>query len=232
MGMRNTLIGLGAVVLVAAVAAILWATGLIDEYRPQGPFFRASLAGRPSASLPEGLELATFGGGCFWCTEAVFQNVKGVESVVSGYSGGSVKNPTYEEVCSRSTGHAEVIQVVFDPKVVSYADILDVFFETHDPTSLNRQGNDVGPQYRSVIFYHSEAQRAAAEQAKKKVDDSRRYVRPAVTEIAPYTAFYPAEDYHQNFYRDNARHPYCKMVIRPKLDKFEETYKDKEPSPH
>jgi peptide-methionine (S)-S-oxide reductase len=229
--MRNLLLGIGLVTLVAATGAILWAAGVLDRDRPAGPFFRDTPAASPHVPLRDGQELATFGGGCFWCTEALYQNVKGVESVVSGYSGGTVKNPTYEQVCSHTTGHAEVIQIAFDPKVVSYADLLDVFFETHDPTTPNRQGHDVGPQYRSVIFYHSEEQRAAAEAARKKLDDSGRYSSPAVTEIAPFSAFYPAEDYHQNFYQTNSRHPYCRQVIGPKLEKFEKTFKDRLPSP-
>jgi peptide-methionine (S)-S-oxide reductase len=163
-------------------------------------------------------ELATFGGGCFWCTEAMFQTLKGVKSVTSGYAGGKTTNPTYEEVCSGTTGHAEVIQVAFDPQQVSYAKLVDVFWEAHDPTTLNAQGADHGTQYRSIILYASEAQKAAAEASKKKA--AAQFTRPIVTEIVPLTKFYPAEAYHQNYFRDNGNAPYCAAVIRPKLEKF------------
>ncbi|MEX0711062.1 MAG: peptide-methionine (S)-S-oxide reductase MsrA [Pirellulales bacterium] len=179
------------------------------------------------AEAPERLEKATFGCGCFWCTEAVFQRLKGVHSVASGYSGGGLPNPTYGDVCSGTTGHAEVIQVSFDPNVISYAELLEVFWKTHDPTTLNRQGNDVGTQYRSVVFYHSDEQREQAEHIKRKLDESGAWGAPIVTEIAPLAAFYPAESYHQNYYNDNPRQPYCSVVIGPKLDKVKKVFQDK-----
>lgn len=175
----------------------------------------------------KGMELATFGSGCFWCTEAVFIRLKGVSKVVSGYSGGQVKNPTYKEVCSGTTGHAEVVQITYDPKVVSYAELLEVFWKTHDPTTLNRQGADEGTQYRSVVFYHTAAQKEEAEKYKKLLDASGSWSDPIVTEISAFTTFYPAEDYHQDYYQLNGRQPYCVFVIKPKLEKFEKVFKDK-----
>ncbi len=172
-------------------------------------------------------EKITLGNGCFWCTEAVFQQVKGVIDVVSGYSGGHVPNPTYEQVCEKNTGHAEVLQVTFDPAVISVDELLEIFWQTHDPTTLNRQGNDVGPQYRSVVFYHNEKQKERAAFYKKKLDESGAYDNPIVTTIEPYTNFYKAEDYHQNYYKRNGNQPYCYFVIRPKLEKFEKVFKDK-----
>jgi peptide-methionine (S)-S-oxide reductase len=176
---------------------------------------------------PDGLERATFGSGCFWCTEAVYQQLKGVHSVVSGYSGGHVANPTYEQVCSETTGHAEVIQVAYDPNAISFPELLEVFWATHDPTTLNRQGHDVGTQYRSAIFYHTEQQREQAEHYKQKLSESEAFDSPIVTEIAPFKQFYPAEAYHQNYYADNPRQPYCAAIIRPKLDKFKSVFKEK-----
>jgi peptide-methionine (S)-S-oxide reductase len=173
------------------------------------------------------LETATFGSGCFWCTEAVFQRIKGVEKVVSGYTGGRTKNPTYEQVCTGTTGHAEVIQVQFDPAVVSYAELLEAFWKTHDPTTLNRQGADVGTQYRSVIFFHSPEQKAEAEKYKTKLDEAGAFDRKIVTEISPAQVFYAAEDYHQNYFNDNPGQGYCRAVIAPKLEKFEKAFKDK-----
>jgi peptide-methionine (S)-S-oxide reductase len=173
------------------------------------------------------LETATFGGGCFWCTEAVFQEVKGVHTVVSGYAGGTVDNPTYYQVCSGTTGHAEVIQITFDPAVISYAEVLDVFWRTHDPTTLNRQGPDTGPQYRSVIFYHNDQQGAIAEQTKRELDASGLWKKPIVTEIVPLTKFYEAEDYHQDYYLQNRYQPYCFVMIDPKLKKFRKEFADK-----
>jgi peptide-methionine (S)-S-oxide reductase len=174
----------------------------------------------------ESNETATLGGGCFWCTEAVFQRMKGVTSVMPGYSGGHVKNPSYEEVCTGTTGHAEVIQITFDPSVVSFAQILEVFFEIHDPTTLNRQGADVGTQYRSVIFYHSEEQKQTAKGIIAKLNGTEFIVRPVVTEVTPFTAFYPAESYHKDYFNRNSRQPYCRMVISPKVDKFQKLFKD------
>lgn len=163
-------------------------------------------------------ELATFGGGCFWCIEAVFERLDGVKSVTSGYAGGKRENPTYEEVSSDTTGHAEVVQVEYDPKKVSYEDLLDLFWQAHDPTTLNRQGADVGSQYRSIILYHNEAQKAAAEKSKKEAAVKLR--EAIVTEIVPLTRFYKAEAYHQDYFRNNPRAPYCAVVIRPKLEKL------------
>jgi peptide-methionine (S)-S-oxide reductase len=174
-----------------------------------------------------GLETATFGSGCFWCTEAIFLNVDGVESVVSGYTGGKVKNPTYKEVCSGLTGHAEVVQLTYDPAKVTYDELLEFFWKTHDPTTLNRQGNDEGTQYRSVVYYHNDEQKRLAEHYKKKLDESGAYNAPIVTEISPAAKFYKAEDYHQNYYNLNSSAPYCSYVIQPKLEKFKKVFKEK-----
>src|SRR5579871_3942749 len=172
-------------------------------------------------------DTATFGTGCFWCTEAVFQELKGVEKVTSGYSGGKVVNPTYEQVCNGTTGHAECLQVVYDPKVISYDELLEVFWEVHDPTSLNRQGNDVGTQYRSVIFYHNAEQKQKAEHYKDELNKNKAYDKPIVTEITEFTKFYPAENYHQDYFRLHGSQPYCSLVIRPKVEKFEKVFKAK-----
>ncbi len=165
-----------------------------------------------------GLELATFGGGCFWCTEALFERVEGVKSVVSGYAGGAKPSPTYEEICTGTTGHAEVIQVEFDPKKVAYDQLIEIFWDAHDPTTLNRQGADEGTQYRSTIMYHSEAQKVAAE--KSKAEAAKRLAKSVTTEIVALHKFYPAEDYHQDYFRKNPNKPYCVIVIQPKLQKF------------
>jgi peptide-methionine (S)-S-oxide reductase len=177
--------------------------------------------------LPANMDTATFGNGCFWCTEAVFQNLKGVYSAVSGYSGGHVKNPTYKDVCAGTTGHAEVLQIVYDPAVISFEELLEVFWKTHDPTTLNRQGNDIGTQYRSSIFYHNEQQKQLAEGYKKKLDASGAFAKPIVTEIVAFTEFYRAENYHQDYYSLNGTEPYCTYVIQPKVEKFKEVFKDK-----
>ena len=177
--------------------------------------------------MDEGLEIATLGSGCFWCTEAFFLRLKGVESVVSGYSGGKVKNPTYREVCTGLTGHAEVVQVKFKPDVISYEEILEVFWNTHDPTTLNRQGNDEGPQYRSVVFYHNEQQKKIAEEYKNQLSKSGVFKNSIVTEITPFTVFYPAEDYHQNYFALNPNQGYCQYIIRPKVEKFNKQYASK-----
>ena len=175
----------------------------------------------------ENLELATFGAGCFWCVEAIFQRVEGVVKVVSGYSGGKVKNPSYKEVCTGTTGHAEVCQLSYDPDVVSYDELLEIFWQTHDPTTLNRQGNDVGTQYRSVVFYHNEEQKKLAEHYKKELDKEGIYKDPIVTEISPYETMYIAENYHQNYFNENGSQPYCSFVIQPKVEKFKKVFKDK-----
>ncbi len=174
-----------------------------------------------------GTETITFGSGCFWCTEAIFQQVKGVEKVVSGYSGGHVVNPTYEQVCEKNTGHAEVCQLTFDPTQVSVDELLEIFWQTHDPTTLNQQGNDVGPQYRSVVFYHNQLQKERAEYFLSELNKSGAYEKPIVTTIEPYKNFYKAENYHQDYYKQNGSQPYCYFVIRPKVEKFEKAFKDK-----
>lgn len=172
-------------------------------------------------------ETATFGNGCFWCTEAIFKDLKGVEKVESGYSGGKIKNPTYKEVCSGLTGHAEVIQITYDPSVISFDELLEVFWKTHDPTTLNRQGADVGTQYRSAVFYHNPEQKAAAEKYKSELNKENVFGKPVVTEITPFDAFYKAENYHQDYYENNPNQGYCQMVIAPKLEKFRKVFKDK-----
>ncbi len=173
------------------------------------------------------MQKATFGGGCFWCTEAVFQNVDGVETVVSGYMGGKTEHPTYKEVCSGSSWHAEIIQITFDESKVSFSELLLVFFKTHNPTTLNRQGNDVGTQYRSVVFYESDNQKQETEQMIAKLTAENVFDKPIVTEISPIAQFYKAEDYHQNYFNQNKNQPYCSFVIQPKLDKFSSDFKDK-----
>jgi peptide-methionine (S)-S-oxide reductase len=173
------------------------------------------------------IETATFGQGCFWCTEAIFQRLQGVESVASGYMGGSTPNPSYRTVCTGTTGHAEVIQIRYDPKVISYEELLGVFWKTHDPTTLNKQGADVGTQYRSVIFYHTEEQKKLAEEFKKQLDVSGAFNRPVVTEISLAATFYIAENYHQDYFNQNGEAPYCQFVIVPKLDKFKKVFGEK-----
>jgi peptide-methionine (S)-S-oxide reductase len=194
-----------------------------------------SAAGEPAAhqptskiiSMAQKTDTTTFGTGCFWCTEAVFQELKGVIKVTSGYSGGQVPHPTYEEVCSGTTGHAECLQIEYDPAVISFDELLEVFWESHDPTTLNRQGNDVGTQYRSAIFYHDEEQKEKAEHYKAELIRNKAYDKPIVTEITPFKVFYPAENYHQDYYNLHGTQPYCRLVIRPKLEKFEKVFKDK-----
>jgi peptide-methionine (S)-S-oxide reductase len=179
-------------------------------------------------ALPESMigrtESATLGGGCFWCIEAVFAELRGVEKVESGYSGGTVPNPTYQQVCSGATGHAEVVRITFDPRVVSYKQLLEIFFTVHDPTTLNRQGADVGTQYRSAIFYETPEQKSTAEQVLKDVQGSGTWNAPIVTQLEPFKAFYPAEDYHRNYFKNNPRQPYCQLVITPKVRKFRYHY--------
>ena len=171
-----------------------------------------------------GREVATLAGGCFWCLDAIYRDLRGVEQVVSGYSGGATVNPTYQQVCSGSTGHAEVVQITFDPSVVSFRELVQVFFTIHDPTTLNRQGGDVGTQYRSAIFYHSPEQRAVAEQVIAELEAEHVYDAPIVTELTPFTAFYPAEAYHQDYFARNPYQPYCAAVIAPKVAKFRRKY--------
>jgi len=171
-------------------------------------------------------ETAYLGAGCFWCVEAVFSRVKGVQDVKSGYSGGHVKNPSYKEVCTGSTGHAEAVKVVYDPAVITYPEILEIFFKTHDPTTLNRQGNDVGTQYRSVIFYTDNNQKDTATEIKRKLQQEGIWNNPVVTEIVEFEVFYPAEDYHDDYYERNQSQPYCNFVITPKIEKFEKVFRD------
>jgi peptide-methionine (S)-S-oxide reductase len=173
------------------------------------------------------LDTATFASGCFWCTEAIFERVNGVKSVISGYSGGTVENPTYEEVCTGNTGHAECTQIIYDPSIISYDELLEIFWKMHDPTTLNRQGNDVGTQYRSAIFYHNEQQKEKAVYYQKKLSEEKIWDNPIVTEITKFTKFYPAENYHQEYYDNNPNQGYCAYVITPKVEKFEKIFKDK-----
>ena len=180
---------------------------------------------------PKNSEVATLGSGCFWCSEAVFSQLKGVEKVESGYSGGNSTNPTYQDVCSGTTGHAEAVQVTFDPAVISFEDILHIFFTTHDPTTLNRQGADVGTQYRSVIFFHNDKQRETAQRIIKELNGSKVWKNPIVTEVAPFKAFSKAEDYHQEFYERNRQYPYCQVVIEPKIAKLRQHYLTKLKTP-
>ncbi|NOT73323.1 MAG: peptide-methionine (S)-S-oxide reductase MsrA [Cyclobacteriaceae bacterium] len=180
-----------------------------------------------SMTTNSNLKKATFGGGCFWCTEAYFLQLKGVTKVESGYSGGKVKNPSYREVCTGLTGHAEVIQITYDPAIISYSDLLEVFWNTHDPTTLNQQGADKGTQYRSVVFYETPEEKKTAEDYKKQLEVAHTFNDPIVTEITPLTNYYPAEDYHQNYFALNPNQGYCQYVIRPKVDKFQKQFKSK-----
>lgn len=199
----------------------------------------ASVSCKPNTTIKKGeniemgnydvskMDTATFGTGCFWCTEAVFQSLKGVYKVTSGYSGGRKENPTYEEVCTGTTGHAEVSQIVFNPEEITFDELLQVFWRTHDPTSLNRQGDDIGTQYRSVIFYHNEEQKESAEYYKDRITQENIWDKPIVTEITAFTKFYPAEDYHQNYYNNNPGQGYCSFVITPKIEKFKKLFADR-----
>jgi len=189
--------------------------------------FALSLSGFAQTKKVSNLETITVGGGCYWCVEAVYENLNGVKSVVSGFSGGKVANPTYEEVCTGATGHAEVVQITYDKSVTDLNEIFKVFFTVHDPTTLNRQGADVGTQYRSVIFYKNEEQKKAAQSIIAELNKAKVYDSPIVTKVEPFTKFYKAEDYHQNYYANNKNQPYCKMVIQPKIEKFEKVFKDK-----
>ena len=173
------------------------------------------------------LETATFGSGCFWCVEALFENLKGVQAVISGYSGGEKTDPTYKEVCTGLTGHAEVCQIKYDPQIINFKELLEVFWQTHDPTTLNRQGGDVGTQYRSAIFYHTPEQKQLSEKYKEQLDKSGAFPDPIITEIVPFVKFYPAENYHQDYYNNNSSQPYCSMVIKPKVEKFKKAFQDR-----
>ncbi len=204
-------------VITSAVVCWLWISSVIPT----------ALAADPPDKDAKGekkMAMATVGGGCFWCVEAVFQRLQGVEKVVSGYAGGTTANPTYKEVCEGTTGHAEVCQITYDPSKVEFKEILEVFWKTHDPTTLNRQGNDVGTQYRSVIFYHDEEQKKIALEYKEKLDKSGIFEDPIVTEISPLPTFYPGEDYHQNYFNENPNQPYCRFVVKSKVDKFKEIF--------
>jgi peptide-methionine (S)-S-oxide reductase len=190
--------------------------------------YKAMTSSLINAQVGDQTDTATFATGCFWCTEAVFEELNGVLSVTSGYSGGNIPNPTYKEVCTGETGHAECVQVVYEPNKITYDELLEVFFEVHDPTSLNRQGADIGTQYRSAIFYHDNAQKQKAEYYKNELNKSGAYDKPIVTEIASFSKFYPAEDYHQEYYENNKNsNPYCSVVIRPKLEKFQKVFAKK-----
>jgi methionine-S-sulfoxide reductase len=178
-----------------------------------------------SSENPGNLEVSTLGGGCFWCTEAVFNRVQGVEKVIPGYSGGNTEEPTYEQVVTGTTGHAEVVQVTFDPSIISYKGVLEIFFRTHDPTTLNRQGADVGTQYRSVVFYHSNRQRETVERIIRELNDEKIWSSPIVTMVEPFKTFYQAENYHRNYYDQHRTQPYCRLVIDPKIDKLRRGFK-------
>lgn len=216
--------GLILVVGLLATAWLTWSPAASPPVGRAGP-----AAAHPRTEVPpmsQGKEeVATLGGGCFWCVEAIYQEVEGVRSVESGYSGGTVPNPTYEQVCRKDTGHVEVVQVHFDPSVIPFRDILEIFFLTHDPTTMDRQGADVGPQYRSVVFYHDEEQRRVAEEARKAA--AEHWKDPIVTKIEPFTNYYPAEAYHQDYYSNNPAQPYCSFVIGPKIKKFREKFRDR-----
>jgi peptide-methionine (S)-S-oxide reductase len=173
------------------------------------------------------MAVATLGGGCFWCLEGVFEQLRGVQSVASGYAGGDVPNPTYEQVCGKDTGHAEVVQITFDPDIISFRELLEVFFATHDPTTLNRQGNDIGPQYRSVVFYHDDEQKRVAEEVIRELTAEKVWPNPIVTQVVMFTQFYPAESYHQGYFRGNPAQPYCTFVVAPKVAKFRKQFASK-----
>lgn len=194
----------------------------------QGEPAKKKLTMSTNDTIPTGSAVATFANGCFWCTEAVFEELKGVISATSGYTGGKTKNPTYDDIGTGETGHAECLQIVYDPTAISFDELLEVFWETHDPTTLNRQGADVGTQYRSAIFYHTAEQKEKAEKYKEELNKTGAFERPIVTEITAFDKFYNAEAYHQEYYQNNAnKNPYCRMVIQPKLEKFRKVFKDK-----
>jgi peptide-methionine (S)-S-oxide reductase len=222
------------IAVIAALAAVAWLSKDVRSLvQPQSGHGRspavagATLDEEPPVETPDGIQTATFGAGCFWCTEAVFGRLEGVESVTSGYSGGRMKNPSYQDVGDGISGHAEVVQITYDSAVISYAELLEVFWKTHDPTTLNRQGADRGTQYRSAIFYHNETQQKLAEYYKRKLDAAGVYSNPIVTEISAFTEFYPAEDYHQSYFTENPNLSYCRAVIAPKIDKLKRVFGDK-----
>ena len=215
--MRNTIKGL------SMVLSLIFSSCTAKEK----PVVKEEFKEPVKVKVKEGMEVATFAGGCFWCTEAVFLEIKGVEKVVSGYIGGKTINPTYKDICTGETGHAEAIQITFNPNEVAYEDLLEVFFAIHDPTALNRQGADVGTQYRSEIFYHSEAQKTKAENYIQLLEKEKLYDKKIVTKVSPASVFYNAEEYHQNYYNQNSSQGYCQMVIAPKLEKLRKYYKSK-----
>lgn len=221
------MIRIGIWLMAIAVAAGSYFLLTPGEFMPPSEFPVLTSPSRVSAPQAAAPELATFGSGCFWCTEAVFQQLRGVSDVTSGYAGGKVPNPSYAQVCTGTTGHAEVIQLKYDPAVVSYAELLEVFWRSHDPTTLNRQGADVGTQYRSVVFTHTPEQRKQAEEYKAKINEAKVYSAPLVTEIAPATQFYAAGADHQDFFALNPNQPYCQAVIGPKLQKLNKLFADK-----
>jgi peptide-methionine (S)-S-oxide reductase len=211
---------------IISIAIVFLSSGSSCSQKPKNENSNNSMTA-DAMTGKDGLQIATFGSGCFWCTEAIFQQIDGVTKVESGYTGGKVKNPTYREVCSGLTGHAEVIQVTYDADKVTFEELLEFFWKSHDPTTLNKQGADEGTQYRSAIFYHNEEQKKLAETYKNKLNESGAFDKPIVTEIAPFTEFYKAEDYHQNYFNLNGNAPYCAYVIQPKLEKFKKVFKDK-----
>jgi peptide-methionine (S)-S-oxide reductase len=212
-------------ILTAVVASATSLFSCAQQERPNKTIMSQSLTNTTTGS--NNRDTATFGTGCFWCTEAIFQELDGVLKVTSGYSGGHVPNPTYEEVCTKTTGHAEVVQIIYEPSKISFDELLEVFWQTHDPTTLNRQGNDEGPQYRSAIFYHNDEQKQKAEKYKAALDTSGAWDKPIVTVIEPFANFYVAENYHQDYFNNNGNQPYCYFVIRPKLEKFRKVFKEK-----
>lgn len=220
------LLGIGAAL---ALAAFVTNGSLAMPDKPQDSDKPAAMDNQPAENevAPPAWQQATFGGGCFWCTEAMLEQLRGVHKVESGYSGGEVENPTYEQVCSGVSGHAEVVQVTYDPSQISYVELLEAFWRSHDPTTLNRQGNDYGTQYRSVIFYHDDEQQRVAKELLADLEKAGVYSQPIVTEISPLQKFYPAEGYHQSYYQRNGAQPYCAYVIMPKLAKFREVFRDK-----
>ena len=222
---RTTLLPIGFGLLAGVLAAVV--VSARPGFEPPEHFPVLDPAEVVPPPTPAATETATFGAGCFWCVEAVFQRIKGVHTVQSGYSGGHVPNPTYLDVCFGQTGHAEVVQVTFDPTVVSYPELLEVFWRSHDPTTPNRQGNDTGPQYRSVVFYHTDRQKELAERYRRKIDEAGVFSKPVVTAVEPFTAFYPADEDHQNYYNRNSRSGYCRNQIGRKLDKLKAVFKDK-----
>jgi peptide-methionine (S)-S-oxide reductase len=219
-----------ALVSTVLVTCLIGCTAQGQAQVPSAPTAKKekkSVSTTPNTTAASKTEVATLGAGCFWCVEAVYLQLDGVVSVESGYAGGHVVNPTYEEVCGKRTGHAEVCQIRFDPSKLTYEELLEVFWKTHDPTTPNRQGADVGPQYRSVVFYHNDQQKALAEKWKKELNDAHAFAAPIVTEIAPATTFYKAEDYHQNYYGLNPNQGYCRMIVRPKVEKVREVFASK-----